>query len=69
MSTPDQSRDDEFRKACAIVERHARAIGKDCQIIFTVNGVEVAPLSWAGSDFAETLFEALTLAAKTADGL
>lgn len=58
---------DELRKACEIVERHARSIGKDCQIIFTNKGVEIAPLEWAGSETADNLFLAVQQAAKSAE--
>lgn len=52
----------ELRQACAKVERFARLIGRDCQIILADDHVEVAPLSWSGSVTAPTLFEALTQA-------
>jgi hypothetical protein len=45
----------EEQKACVIVERLARSIGKDCQIIFTNDGVSIAPLSWSGDSFGDTL--------------
>ncbi len=45
--------------ACVIVERLARAIGPDCQILFTKNGVSIAPLSASGDLTAETLYDAL----------
>lgn len=51
--------DDEFKKACAIVERRARSIGPECQIIFCDDGVSVALLSWAGDVVNENLYLAL----------
>lgn len=48
-----------FIEACNAVERYARAVGVDCQVLFTAEGVEVAPLSWPGSSFGRTLHEAL----------
>ncbi len=53
--------------ACLLVENFARTLGKDCQIIFTDDGVEVAPLSWAGSETAKSLYTALTNARKSCD--
>ena len=49
----------ELKKACALVERHCRSLGKDCTVIFTLNGVSIAPQEWAADSFGETLFEAL----------
>lgn len=51
--------DPELQRACRVVERHCRAIGKDCQIIFTTNGVELAPLGWAGSIVEDDLYSAI----------
>ncbi len=48
--------------ACLIVERLARAVGRECEIIFTDDGVSIAPLSWSGDVSAPALAEALTLA-------
>lgn len=57
--------DNELKEACVIVERFARSLGKDCQVIFTDDGVSVAPLSWSGDATGDTLYEALTEARKT----
>ena len=57
----------ELRLACEVVERYARTIGKDCQIVFADTFVEVAPLSWAGSETAPTLFKALTNARRATE--
>ena len=51
--------DGELENACLIVERACRSLGKDCQVIFTLDGVEIAPLSWPGSSTGKTLFAAL----------
>lgn len=59
--------DAELKRACEIVERYARSVGKDCQIIFLDDGVQVAPLSWSGDVFDETLYDALKEAKKTDD--
>lgn len=53
------------RVACETVERLARSIGADCQIIFTKEGVEIAPLSDPGSTFATTLAKAISEALPT----
>lgn len=47
-------------RACAVVERLARGVGVNCQIIFTLRGVEIAPLAAAGSTTADTLAKAMT---------
>ena len=52
----------ELKKACEKVERFARLIGRDCQVIFSDDHVEVAPISWSGSVTAPTLYEALVQA-------
>ena len=57
-------KEDELENACLIVERVCRALGKDCQVIFTLDGVEVAPPSWPGSSTGKTLYEALKDAMK-----
>lgn len=54
--------DEELKHACMIVERIARSIGPDCEIIFTEDGVQVAPLSWSGCVTEIDLFTALTQA-------
>ncbi len=54
----------ELEKACKVVERIARSLGKDCEIIFHNKGVQVAPLSWGGDVQGEDLFEALQDALK-----
>jgi hypothetical protein len=51
--------DTELKRACEVVERYARSIGKDCEVIFLDDGVQVAPPSWGGCVFAETLYDAL----------
>ena len=48
-----------LKEACVIVERHCRQLGKDCQVTFNNQGVEIAPLSWPGSSTGDTLYEAL----------
>jgi len=47
------------RDACAIVERLARNIGRDCELVFYRDGVQVALLSWSGCVTAPTLALAL----------
>jgi hypothetical protein len=59
--------DKELKAACELVGKHARRIGKDCQIIFADVGVEVAPLSWAGSEVKPKLFQAINAAMKSRD--
>lgn len=56
-----------LQKACKIVERYARSIGKDCEIIFTNQGVQVAPLSWSGDVLEEDLFSALMEAIRVSE--
>lgn len=56
MNIPD---DISLEDACRVVERYARRLGKDCQIIFLDTEVSVAPLSWAGDSTGETLFDAM----------
>ena len=58
------SSEEELQKACQTVERHLRSIGKDCEVIFTDDGVHIAPLAWSGDVVEETLFEALQEAKK-----
>jgi hypothetical protein len=62
-----KNKDMEFANACTLVENFARTLGKDCQIIFADDGVEVAPLSWAGSTVEKTLYQSLTEARKHID--
>ena len=50
-----------------MVERFARSIGRDCEIVFHKNGVQVAPLSWAGDVQGVDLYEALLEARKSSD--
>lgn len=64
--TPEEF-DAELKKACELVERYARAVGKDCEIIFLDDGVQVAPPSWGGSVFNETLYDALKEARQSVD--
>ena len=47
------------REACLIVERLCRAVGRDCQVIFTDDGVSIAPLEWGGDETGRTLDETL----------
>lgn len=61
------SRDAELKKACEIVESRCRSVGRDCQVIFSNAGVEIAPLSWAGSETACDFFTALKQAARHSD--
>lgn len=49
----------ELRRACELVERYCRELGRNCEVIFTRHGVEVAPTSWPGSSTGANLFEAL----------
>lgn len=51
--------DTELKKACEVVERHCRSVGKDCQVIFSNDGVEIAPLSWAGSEIGKDFYTTL----------
>lgn len=44
--------------ACEVVEKFARSVGKDCEIIFTVDGVQMAPLSWRGCITSNSLYGA-----------
>ncbi len=64
--TPEEF-DAELKQACKVVERYARTIGKDCEIIFADDGVQVAPLSWGGSVFSDTLYDALKEARQSVD--
>lgn len=50
----------DLKKACNLVERHCRALGKNCTVVFTHDGVSIAPPAWAGDSFGDTLFEALS---------
>lgn len=50
----------ERRKACEIVERMARGCGRDCEIIFGDDFVQVAPLADAGDTTSGSLYDALT---------
>lgn len=59
--------DTELKRACEVVERYARGVGKDCEIIFTDDGVQVAPPSWGGSVFSDTLYDALKEARQSSD--
>lgn len=59
--------DAELKKACEIVERYARSVGKDCEVIFLDDGVQVAPPSWSGNVFNETLYDALKEARQSVD--
>lgn len=59
--------DAELKRACELVERYARSIGKDCEVIFLDDGVQVALLSWGGDVFDETLYDALKEARRSAD--
>jgi hypothetical protein len=48
-----------IKKACVLIERLCRQLGKDCTITFTNEGVSIAPLSWPGESFGETFHDAL----------
>jgi hypothetical protein len=61
------ARDLQLREACAVVERYARLIGRECEIVFCDDDVQVALLSWGGAVNASTLYEALTQARKESD--
>lgn len=52
----------ELKSACEKVERFARLIGRDCQVLFLDNEVQVAPLSWGGAVNEPTLYDALVQA-------
>jgi hypothetical protein len=56
-----------LREACERVEQFSRTIGKDCEIIFMDQGVQVAPLSWSGDVVGKNLFEALIEAHESRD--
>ncbi len=47
------------RAACVVVERLCRAVGRDCQVIFLDDGVQLAPLQWSGDVNEESLADAL----------
>lgn len=49
----------DFEKFCQVFERRCRALGKNCQVIFTTKGTSIAPPSWAGDSFGSSLYEAL----------
>ena len=59
--------DTELKQACEIVERYARSLGKDCEVIFLDDGVQIAPPSWSGAVFEETLYTALKEARRSVD--
>jgi hypothetical protein len=48
-----------LREACDIVEAMARRVGKDCEIIFADDFVQVAPLGDPGYTAGATLYLAL----------
>ena len=52
------------KAACEAVERWARTIGKNVEIVFHKDGVQVAPLSASGDANAKTLYDALKEAEK-----
>lgn len=62
MTSPEATKQAELRAACELVERLARSVGRDCEVIFLSGDVQVAPLSWSGCVNAPTLYEALTQA-------
>lgn len=53
-----------LEEACRIVEAAAKKIGKNCEILFAEDGVQVAPLEWSGYAFGKTLYGALHEASK-----
>ena len=55
----DLMEEQEFEKFCRILERRCRSLGKDCQVIFTDEGVSIAPPKWAGDSFGISLYKAL----------
>lgn len=61
----------ELAPACEIVERFARSIGRDVEVIFmgdsTGEEVQVAPLGWGGGVVSTGLFAALTEAKEEGD--
>jgi hypothetical protein len=61
------SRDLKLREACVLVERYARLIGRECEVVFCDDDVQVALLSWSGCVNAPTLYEALTQARKESE--
>jgi hypothetical protein len=58
---------DEVQTACETVERLARSIGKDCQIIFTKDGVSIAPLSAGGDTWGPDLYQTLKEAMESSE--
>lgn len=67
MNDTNEAEELQFQEACKLVERRARSIGPDCEIIFTKKGVQVAPLSWSVDITAGDLYAALTQADKERD--
>ena len=51
--------DPKLKDACREIENLCRSLGSDCQVIFTDKGVSIAPLSWSGDSFGNTLYDAL----------
>jgi hypothetical protein len=50
---------EKLKDPCRIIENLCRSLGRDCQIIFTDEGVSIAPLSWAGDCFDKTFYDCL----------
>jgi hypothetical protein len=57
----------EHKEACRTVENLCRALGKDCQVIFGIDFVSVAPLEWPGDSTGKTLADALQDALSSQD--
>jgi predicted transcriptional regulator len=48
-----------LKEACKIVEKHCRSIGKDCEVIFLDDSVQLGCLSWSGCGCYDDLYEAI----------
>lgn len=59
-----KKRTHDLKEACLLVEIACRELGPDCQVIFSNDGVEIAPLGWGGSSTGKDLYEALEDAKK-----
>lgn len=55
---------EDFAHCCEVVEKYCRMVGKDCQVIFESDGVEIALLEWPGSAVCDNLAEAIKEANK-----
>lgn len=56
--------EEQFKDACRLVENRCRALGKNCEVIFMPDGVQVAPPSWPGAAVGKTLHDAIKEAEK-----